>query len=59
MLWKQEKILIYWKKDEYFYGRTRNFKEVFFESNNNLKTWDIVNVKLVELDRYVIKGEIV
>lgn len=59
MLWRQENVLVYWKKDEYFYGRTRNFKEVFFESDDDLKPWDFVSVELIELDRYVIKGKIV
>ena len=58
MLWKIEEILISWQKDEYFFGRTRNFKEVYFIAEN-VSIWDIVNVKIIELDRYVLKWEIV
>lgn len=58
MLWKIEEILISWQKDEYFFGRTRNFKEVYFIADN-VSIWDIVNVKIIELDRYVLKWEIV
>ncbi len=58
MLDKTEDVLIYWKKDSNFFGRTRNFKEIFFKWPENIKIWDIVKVKLLSLDRYVIKWEI-
>ncbi|NVP18101.1 MiaB/RimO family radical SAM methylthiotransferase [Candidatus Gracilibacteria bacterium] len=58
MLGKIEEILISGQKDEYFFGRTRNFKEVYFIADN-VSIGDIVNVKIIELDRYVLKGEIV
>lgn len=58
MLWKVEEVLVSWQKDEYFFGRTRNFKEVYFTADN-VSIWDIVNVKILELDRYVLKWELV
>ncbi len=59
MLDKTEEVLIYWKKKNDFFGRTRNFKEIFFKWPDNLEIGDIVNVKLSNLDKYVIKGELV
>lgn len=58
MIWKIEKVLISWQKDEYFFWRTRNFKEVYFEWEN-IKIWDLVDVKIEELDRYVLKWKII
>lgn len=58
MLGREEEVLISSKKDEYFSGRTRNFKEVFFTANENTKIWDLVKVKITELDRYVLKWEL-
>lgn len=55
MIWKTEKVLISWLKDWEYFWRTRNFKEVFFESEKELKIWDLVDVKLVELDWFIIK----
>lgn len=59
MIWNIEKILISWEKDWYMYWRTRNFKEVFLKNNWKIKIWDLVNVKIIELDKYVLKGKIV
>lgn len=61
MLGNIEEILVSWQKDEFFYGRTRNFKEVYFEvpEGKEVKVWDLVNVKLRELDRYIIKWDLV
>lgn len=58
MLWKIEEVLISWQKDWYYFGRTRNFKEVFFKSEN-VEIWDIVKVKIIELDWFILKGEVV
>lgn len=55
MIWRTEKILLCWEKDDFFYGRTRNFKEVFLEKDSNHKIWDIASVKITELDRYVLR----
>lgn len=54
MIWKIEKVLVCWQKDEFFFWRTRNFKEVYFEADN-IKIWDLVDVKIESLDRYVLK----
>ena len=59
MLWTIEEVLVSGQKDEFFFWRTRNFKEIYFETNENeVKIWDLVKVKLTELDRYVIKWEL-
>ncbi|MDD3793999.1 MAG: MiaB/RimO family radical SAM methylthiotransferase [Candidatus Gracilibacteria bacterium] len=58
MLGKVEEVLVSGQKDEYFFGRTRNFKEVYFIADN-VTIGDIVNVEIIELDRYVLKGKIV
>ncbi len=59
MLNKQEDILVSWEKDWYFYGRTRNFKEVFFKKDEKIKIWDLVKVKITNLDKYVLKWELI
>jgi len=60
MLWTIEEVLVSGQKDEFFFWRTRNFKEIYFEVNENeVKIWDLVKVKLTELDRYVIKWSLV
>nr|MDD3719944.1 MiaB/RimO family radical SAM methylthiotransferase [Candidatus Gracilibacteria bacterium] len=58
MIGKNEEVLIYGEKDNQFFGRTRNFKEVFFEKEKNLKVGDIVKIKITELDEWVLKGKI-
>jgi len=58
MIWKIEKVLVCWQKDEYFFWRTRNFKEVYFEWEN-IMIWDLVDVKIEEIDRYVLKWKII
>jgi len=59
MLGREEEILISWKKDEYFSWRTRNFKEVFFLADDSITIWDLVKVKITELDRYVLKWKLI
>lgn len=54
MLGRKEEILIAWEKDDQFFGRTRNFKEVFFEKSWEYKIWDIVRVEITDLNRYVL-----
>ncbi|MDD2907369.1 MAG: MiaB/RimO family radical SAM methylthiotransferase [Candidatus Gracilibacteria bacterium] len=58
MLGKIEEVLVSGQKDEYYFGRTRNFKEVYF-IGENIMIGDLINVKIDELDRYVLKGKIV
>lgn len=55
MIGKIEEVLVAWEKDDYFFGRTRNFKEVFFEKDTCIKIGDIIPVKITELDKYVLK----
>lgn len=61
MLGNIEEVLVSWQKDNYFFGRTRNFKEVFFPvlENKKIEVWDLVKVKLEKLDRYVIRGSLI
>jgi len=59
MIWKIEEILIYWEKDWYFYWRTRNFKEVFFKWNNNIKIWNLINIQIKSIDKYVLKWDLI
>ena len=57
MLWKIEEVLISWEKDGEFIWRTRNFKEVRVKEIEWVWIWDLVKVKIIELDRYVLKWE--
>ncbi|MCD5380918.1 MiaB/RimO family radical SAM methylthiotransferase [Candidatus Gracilibacteria bacterium] len=57
MLGREEEVLISGEKDGQFYGRTRNFKEVFFIKNSVNKIGDIVKVKILSLDKFVLIGE--
>ena len=61
MLGTIEEVLVSGQKDEYFFWRTRNFKEVYFTvpEGKEVKIWDLSKVKLTELDRYVIKWSLV
>ena len=61
MLGTIEEVLVSGQKDEYFFWRTRNFKEIYFEvpEDKNVKIWDLVKVRLDELDRYVIKWTLI
>ncbi|USN58721.1 MAG: radical SAM protein [Candidatus Peribacteria bacterium] len=59
MIGREEEVLISGKKDESFYGRTRNFKEVFFEAPEDLQEGDAVHVQITELDRYVLRGKFI
>lgn len=56
MIWLTQEVLVSWQKDEEYYGRTRNFKEIYFPVIDWVKIWDIVNVKITKLDKYVLKG---
>ncbi len=71
MIWKIEELLISGEKEWQFFGRTRNFKEVFFEvplsksfpqeekDFEEIKIWDIVKVKIIKINRYVLEWELV
>lgn len=59
MIGRVEPILISGEgKDEMLVGRTRNFKEVHIPFDKNVKIGDIVNVKITEFDRWILKGEL-
>lgn len=58
MIWRVEEILVSWEKDEQFYGRTRNFKEVFFQKSEKIKVWDIVKVKIIWIQNWILLWEI-
>jgi tRNA-2-methylthio-N6-dimethylallyladenosine synthase len=58
MVGREEEILITGEwKDETLVGRTRNFKEVFIPYSSDIKSGDIVKVKIVEGSGWVLKGE--
>lgn len=57
MLWRKEEVLISGIKDNQFFGRTRNFKEVFFDFDENYKIWDLVSIEIINLDKYVLQGK--
>jgi len=57
MIGKVEEILISSEKDEQFSGRTRNFKEVFFPKSENIHIWDIVKVKIIGVNDWVLLWE--
>lgn len=59
MLWHTFELLVNWEKDEMFFGRTRNFKEVFFEKSPWINIWDIVKVKIIKIDNWVLIWELV
>jgi tRNA A37 methylthiotransferase MiaB len=59
MLDREEEVLISWEKEWSFIWRTRNFKEVRFPKVEWNKIWDLVKVKITELDRYVLKWKLI
>lgn len=58
MIWREEYILISWEKDWQYYWRTRNFKEVFFDKVDGINIWDLVKVKITNIDNWVLNWEI-
>lgn len=57
MIWRIEEVMISWEKDEQFFGRTRNFKEVFFDKNDKFNIWDTVKIKITWLKNWVLVWE--
>ena len=58
MIGREEEILISGERDDQWFWRTRNFKEVFFaKTSDDTKIGDIVKVKIERIDRWVLKGE--
>ena len=55
-----EEIILVSKIDEEdgtISGRTRNFREVFLPKNEKIRLGDLLPVKIMELDRWVLRGE--
>lgn len=60
MLWTNQPVLIQWiTKMWKFFWRTRNFKEVVFSKKSFYKIWDLVNVRINNLNWWILEGEIV
>lgn len=61
LLGRTEEVLVMGQSDknEDWYGRTRNFKEVYFAHDATIAVGDIVLVRIEELDRWVLKGTVV
>ncbi len=59
MICREEEVIIYWESENQFFGRTRNFKEVFFEKDKKYKVWDLVKVKICEIDKWVLRGDLI
>ncbi len=59
MIGREEVILVSKidEEDGTISGRTRNFREVFLSKNENIRLGDLIPVKIIELDRWVLKGE--
>ena len=60
MLGRTEEILVIGQEKEWqLVGRTRNFKEVYIDHDDKIKIWDLVTVKITEIDRWILKGQTV
>lgn len=58
MVGREEEILISWEgKDDTWTGRTRNWKEVQIPLTPDIKIWDLVKVKILENDGWMLRGE--
>ena len=58
LIGREEEILISWEDgDGNLCGRTRNFKEVYIPYDPTIKKGDLVKVKIMELDGWVLRGE--
>ena len=57
LIGREEEVLISGEDgDGNLSGRTRNFKEVYIPYDPNIKKGDLVKVKIVDLDGWVLKG---
>jgi len=60
MLDREEDILISREDKDNFYGRTRNFKEIRIpKENSNIKIWDLVKVKILRVEWWMLWGELI
>ena len=61
MMIGREEVIMVSKIDEEtgeISGRTRNFKEVYIPKNEKIQLGDLIPVRIVELDRWVLRGQI-
>jgi len=58
MIGREEVILVSHIDEEHntFSGRTKNFREVFAPRNDSIKIGELVPVKIIEIDRWVLRG---
>lgn len=59
MLNRVEEVLISGEKDNQFFWRTRNFKEVRFDKKEWIKVWELVRVKIIKINNYVLIWKII
>jgi tRNA A37 methylthiotransferase MiaB len=59
MLNREEQVLISREDEKYIYWRTRNFKEVRIPKNNSIKIWDLVKVKILRVEWWMLGGELI
>lgn len=60
MMIGREEVILVAKIDEEdgtISGRTRNFREVFLPKNDTIQLGDLIPVKIIGLDRWVLKGQ--
>ena len=60
MMIGQEEVILVSKIDEEdgtISGRTRNFREVFLPKNDTIHVWNLVPVKILGIDRWVLQGQ--
>ncbi len=60
MMIGREEVILVSKIDEEdgtISGRTRNFREVFLPKNDTIQLGDLIPVKIIGLDRWVLKGQ--
>lgn len=59
MVWREEYILVSKVEEGVIRGRTRNFKEVFVHTNKDIKIWELVKVRILKLDNWILIWELV
>jgi tRNA A37 methylthiotransferase MiaB len=59
MVWREEDILVSKVEEGLIRGRTRNFKEVFVHTSKDIKIWELVKVRILKLDNWILIWELV
>ncbi len=60
MIGRIEPVLISWiTKSGKFFWRTRNFKEVHFPKTESLNIWDLVQVKIEKMNKWILEGSLI